>query len=163
MAAASLYLFALLLKLLHSRGTRPPALPWLLSPLFLYALDQAVFASSTELEVYSLNTAFLLFLLYCASRWNSGDGIAWLFAGGFLYGISCGNHAAMSLYLPVLLLITFWGEPPSNAWTRPGRHLARIGLLSLFFLAGLSVYLLLTVRSMTDHLPMDFGRTNTLE
>jgi tetratricopeptide (TPR) repeat protein len=163
MGAASLFLAALLLKLLHSRGTEPSALPWLLSPLFLYALDQAVFVSSTELEVYSLNTAFLLLLLYCASRWNSGDGVAWLYAGGFLYGVSCGNHAAMSLYLPVLLLLTFWGEPASETVTGPKRHLVRIGLLALFFLAGLSIYLYLIVRSMTDHLPIDFGRTNTLK
>jgi tetratricopeptide (TPR) repeat protein len=163
MGAASLFVFAVLLKLLHSPRGEPARAPWLLSPLLLFALHKAVFASSTELEVYSLNTAFLLLLLYCAARWNSGDGIAWLYAGGFLYGISCGNHAAMSLYLPVLLILTLWGEPASENVGKPRRHAARVGLLAIFFLAGLSVYLYLLVRSMTDRLPVDLGRTDTLE
>ncbi|MDR1042143.1 MAG: DUF2723 domain-containing protein [Deltaproteobacteria bacterium] len=162
MGAASLFVFTRLLELLHSSETKPAAAQWLLAPLLLFALDQAVFASSTELEVYSLNTFFLVTLVYCASRWNAGDGIAWLYAGGFLYGLSCGNHAAMSLYLPFLLLLTFWGEPASESAGGPHRHLVRIGLLALFFLAGLSVYLLLIVRSLTDRLPVDFGRTDTL-
>ncbi|MDR2613084.1 MAG: DUF2723 domain-containing protein [Deltaproteobacteria bacterium] len=163
MGGLSLFLIALLLGHLHGRKAGPAARPWLLAPLPLFALHQAVFASSTELEVYSLNTAFLVLLLYCAARWNSGDGICWLHAGGFLYGVACGNHAALSLYLPVLLLLTFWGEPEQERAGGPRRHLIRLGLLSAFFLAGLSVYLLLPVRSATDRLPVDFGRTNTLE
>ncbi|MDR3153639.1 MAG: DUF2723 domain-containing protein [Deltaproteobacteria bacterium] len=160
--AAALFLFGSLLNLLHASPARAPAPLFLLASLPLFALDQAVFASSTELEVYSLNTAFLLLLLYCSARWHSGHGISWLYSGGFLYGVACGNHAALSLYLPVLLLLTYWGEPEPEKVGGPHRHLIRTGLLALFFLAGLSVYLLLLVRSMTDRLPVDFGRTDTL-
>jgi hypothetical protein len=159
----SLFLFSLLLSLLHSSGGKPEAFRWLLGPLSIFALHQAVFAASTELEVYTLNTAFILALLFFAAKWNAGYGISWLYAGGFLYGVSCGNHAAMSLYLPVLLLLTYWGEPESEKNGGRLRHLARTGLLALFFLAGLSVYLYLLVRSMTGRLPIDFGMTDTLE
>jgi hypothetical protein len=38
----------------------------------------------------------------------------------------------------------------------------RILILAVIFMVGLSVYLMLFVRSGTDSLPVDFGRTNTL-
>ncbi|MDR2437063.1 MAG: DUF2723 domain-containing protein [Endomicrobium sp.] len=164
MSGVSIFLFALLLKTLHLFKENKEALAWVLAPLLLFALDQAIFVSSTELEVYSLNTVFLLTLFYCATRWHLGDGVRWLYAGAFLYGVASGNHAALSLYLPVLLILTMWGEPPKNGpKTNLIQHLKRLGILALFFLLGLSVYLLLIIRSQTDHLPVDFGRTNTLD
>ncbi|MDR2461233.1 MAG: DUF2723 domain-containing protein, partial [Deltaproteobacteria bacterium] len=159
---ASLFLFALLLRTLHNFKDNPAYL-WLFAPLVLFAVDKAVFLSSTELEVYSLNTAFLLVLLFCATKWRMGKGIAWLYSGAFIYGIACGNHAALSLYLPILLMLSIWGGPQNeqdkvNIWS----HFKRVGALIPFFILGLSVYLLLIIRSQTNHLPFDFGRTNTL-
>jgi tetratricopeptide (TPR) repeat protein len=156
--ALSLLMMALLLIRLHNleRGL-PPALPWLLSPILIFALDKAVFVSSSELEVYSLHTFFVLLLLFCAVKWHDGSGVKWLYAGGFLYGLSAGNHGSMCLYLPVLLILTFWGEPPGENDGKKIRHLKRLGLLILFFLIGLSVYLYLIIRANASNLPVNFG------
>jgi tetratricopeptide (TPR) repeat protein len=158
----SLFILALLLKRLHKLETeRPPALAWLFAPILILALDKAVFVSSTELEVYSLHTFFIVILFYCATRWHEGSGIKWLYVGGFLYGLSAGNHGSMCLYLPVLLLLTFYGEPKEENDGSKLRHLKRISFLILFFIIGLSVYLYLIIRSNTNHLPVDFGRPST--
>jgi hypothetical protein len=163
-SALSLFLMASLLIRLHGLDKdRAKSLPFLLAPILAFALDRAVFVSSTELEVYSLHTFFLILLFYCATRWHEGSGIKWLFAGGFLYGLSSGNHGSMCLYLPVLLLLTFYGEPAIENDGKKSRHLKRLGFLILFFLIGLSVYLFLLIRSGTEHLPVDFGRTYNLE
>ncbi|MDR2457242.1 MAG: DUF2723 domain-containing protein [Clostridiales Family XIII bacterium] len=159
----SLFILALLLKRLHNLDNElPSALPWLFAPILILALDKAVFVSSTELEVYSLHTVFILILFYCATRWHEGSGIKWLYAGGFIYGLSSGNHGSMCLYLPVLLLLTFYGEPPKENDGNKLRHIKRLGLLVAFFLIGLSIYIYLIIRSNTGYLPVDFGHPRTL-
>ncbi|MDR2349532.1 MAG: DUF2723 domain-containing protein, partial [Deltaproteobacteria bacterium] len=167
MGGLSIFVFAVLLKNLHrlSDGENEPAHWFLFAPLLLYALDKAIFASSTEPEVYSLNTFFILVLLLFALKWFTGNGIAWLYSGAFVYGLSAGNHAAVGLYLPVLLLLTVWGEPRNETPDKTGLAIRgkRIATLALFFLIGFSVYFLLLVRSQTDRLPIDFGRTDTWE
>ncbi|MDR1166469.1 MAG: DUF2723 domain-containing protein [Deltaproteobacteria bacterium] len=163
MGGLSLFLLAALARSLHKLDPARPAYGSLLAPVLFYGLCQAVFVAATELEVYSLNSAFLLLLILLATKWREGRGEGFLYLGGFVYGLSCGNHAAMSLYLPFLALLAWWGEPSS--FPRAGarsRNLKRLGILALLFLAGLSVYLLLYVRSQTDSLPVDFGRTNSL-
>ncbi|MDR1395985.1 MAG: DUF2723 domain-containing protein [Deltaproteobacteria bacterium] len=159
--AASIFLMGLLLKKLHNLGSGPPKYLYLLSPLIFYTLHQSIFAASIEVEVYSLNAALLLVLLFCASMWHSGRGVVWLYTGGLLYGAACGNHASLALYLPVLLLLTFWTRPPNEELPVWKTHGQRLLILALFFLAGLSVYLFLLIRSQTDRLPVDFSRTNT--
>jgi tetratricopeptide (TPR) repeat protein len=156
----AIFLLGLLIKQLHDCEESKPSYLFLLAPLFFFALHQAFFSASIEVEVYSLNAAMVVSLLLCSVRWHSGYGEAWLYTGGFIYGLFCGNHASLALYLPVLLLLTFWTR--HKIWETPNirKHLFRLGLLSIFFLVGLSVYLFLIVRSQTDRLPVDFGRTN---
>ncbi|MDR1111560.1 MAG: DUF2723 domain-containing protein [Deltaproteobacteria bacterium] len=161
---AAIFLLGLLIRKIHCLDKdNPPSLLWLAAGLPFFVLHQGIWAASVEVEVYSLNLLFMVGLLYCAASWFEGQGIIWLYFGGFLYGLACGNHASLSLYLPVLLLLTFWGQPK----TSPGQGLShnfliRLLILSIIFIVGLSVYLLLIVRSGTDALPVDFGRTNTL-
>jgi tetratricopeptide (TPR) repeat protein len=157
----TIFLLGLLLKQLHDLRDTSPCYLFLLAPLIFFALHQAFFIASTEVEVYSLNTAMILALLLCALRWRQGHGVVWLYIGGFLYGLSCGNHASLALYLPVLLLLTFWTWPDNELRPKSRDHLTRLTLLSIIFLVGLSVYVFLLVRSQTDRLPVDFGRTNT--
>jgi hypothetical protein len=157
----AIFWLGILLRHLHDREESRPSYLFLFAPLFFYAFHQAIFASSIEVEVYSLNAAMIIGLLLCSVRWRNGHGVVWLYIGGFLYGLSCGNHASLALYLPVLLILTFFTRPENEPPPNSRIHLIRVGLLSLFFLIGLSVYLLLIVRSQTDRLPVDFGRTNT--
>ncbi|MDR2353623.1 MAG: DUF2723 domain-containing protein [Deltaproteobacteria bacterium] len=162
MGGISLYLFFLLLKTLHQLDPKPSALLWLYTfPLF-FAFHQAVFVSATELEVYSLNTALVLLLLFMGTQWWATKSVGYLYVGGFLYGLSCGNHASMALYLPVLIMLTLWGKRGGKILADAKTHAQNLAYLSIFFLIGLSVYLFLLIRSQTDFLPVDFGRTNTL-
>jgi tetratricopeptide (TPR) repeat protein len=157
----SLFLLAVLVKRLHtSAKERPTALMWLFAPILIFALDKAVFVTSTEVEVYSLHTVFILLLIYCATKWHEGAGIKWLYTGGFLYGVSAGNHGSMCLYLPVLLLLTIFGEPKEENDGKKIRHIKRLGVLIFVFLIGLSVYLYIIIRSNTFRLPIDFGYPN---
>jgi hypothetical protein len=161
----TVYVSGLLLWKLHSleKKSRAASL-WLLVGLPWLVLHQGVYAASVEVEVYSLNILFVVGLLYCATNWHEGQGQTWLYFGGLLYGLACGNHASLALYLPMLLLLTFWGEPKKAQSSEPSHfRLVRISILALVFLIGLSVYFLLLVRSKTGVLPVDFGWTNNLE
>ena len=163
---AVLLLGLLIKKLLALSDPKPSpgTLAWAWSVLPLMALHQGVWAAAVEVEVYTLNLALLAGLFYCAASWYAGSGIRWLYAGGLLYGLACGNHAALALYLPVLLLLAVWGAPPGGPDRTPANGTGRrMGLLVLFFLAGVSVYLLLYVRSNLDYLPINFGYPNNLE
>ena len=163
--AASIFFLGLLLRRIHRLDKGPTALPWLWAALPFMALQQGFWAASIEVEVYTLNALFLVLLLYCAVSWFDGGGVRWLYAGGLLYGLACGNHAALALYLPVLLLLAFFGQPlergplggPAHG---PGRRIAVLAGLCLF---GLTVYLLLLVRSHIETLPINFGNANTFE
>jgi tetratricopeptide (TPR) repeat protein len=163
---ASLFLLGLLLKKLQFLDDSSPkhSLAWLWAPLPFFALQQGIWAASIEVEVYSLNLLFLILLLYCAASWFNGQGARWLYAGGLLYGLACGNHAALSLYLPILLLLTFWGGPVGAKALNGPNHTPshRILILAGLFLVGLSAYFLLLIRSHSLTLPINNGFTTTL-
>ncbi|MDR1567306.1 MAG: DUF2723 domain-containing protein [Streptococcaceae bacterium] len=160
----AVFLLGILLRKIHNLDkNNPPSLIWLFAGLPWFVLYQGIWAASVEVEVYSLNMLFILILLYCSTCWYEGKGIIYLYFGGFIYGLACGNHGSLALYLPVLLLLTFLGQPKTGLFLglKHQSHI-RLLILSVVFLIGLSVYLLLIVRSRTDSLPLDFGRTNNL-
>lgn len=169
----SILILGLLLKKLHrlgdsnetQNGVGSADLAWLWAPLPFLALQQGFWAASIEVEVYTLNLLMLISLFYCAASWFDGGGARWLYAGGLLYGLACSNHAAMALYLPVLLLLTFLGQPQGpNALAGPNHDPGRrVLILAGLFLVGLSVYLLLLIRSNLLTLPFNLGHANTLE
>ncbi|MDR2443625.1 MAG: DUF2723 domain-containing protein [Deltaproteobacteria bacterium] len=163
---ATIFFLGLLLAKIHNlKKDSPPSLPWLWTALPAMALASPIWAASIEVEVYSLNLLFIVGLLYCAASWFEGRSIAWLYAGGLLYGLSCGNHAALALYLPVLLLLTLLGAPRKAVIPKGPIHGAatRIGFLAIVFLVGLSVYIFLFIRANIDYLPINFGYPNSLE
>jgi tetratricopeptide (TPR) repeat protein len=164
-----LLMLGLLLVKLHGLGDpgarTDGSLTLALAPLPFLALQQGFFAASVEVEVYTLNLFFLIALLWCAAAWFESGQSRFLYAGGLLYGLSCGNHGSMALYLPILLLLTFWGAPKGpraldGANHGPGR---RILILAGLFLVGLSVYAFLLIRSRSLELPINFGDTTNLE
>lgn len=117
-------------------------------------LAPSFWASATEVEVYTLNLCFLGLLFICALNWSDGRGEAWLMAGGFLYGLGLGNHAALVLYAPALFAYVFLGSPARGE--EPGRVLRRLGWLAVFFFLGLAVYVYLPLRALADP-PLNFG------
>jgi tetratricopeptide (TPR) repeat protein len=160
----AVFLLGLLIHKIHLFDkNNAPSYIWLLAGLPWFILYQGIWAASVEVEVYSLNVLFIVILFYLATCWYEGKGIIYLYLGGFTYGLACGNHGSLALYLPVLLLLTFWGQPKNtkNGIQHPS-HL-RIIILAIVFLVAISVYLMLLVRSLTGALPVDFGHTNNLE
>ncbi|MDR1050643.1 MAG: DUF2723 domain-containing protein [Deltaproteobacteria bacterium] len=163
-SGAAVFFMGLLLGKIHLFRQAPVSRVWLLAGLPWFAMHQGVWAASTEVEVYSLNVLFVVCLLYCAASWFEGRGVHWLYFGGLLYGFACGNHASLSLYLPIFLMLTIWGKPPETRDGSPQPALwSRIVVLAVIFIVALSAYFLLIIRSQTDMLPVDFARTNTLE
>jgi tetratricopeptide (TPR) repeat protein len=163
-AGLAIFALGMLARKIHFLDkVSPPSLIWLLAGLPWFIFYQGIWAASVEVEVYSLNVLFVVTLLYCATCWFEGKGIIYLYFGGFIYGLACGNHGSLALYLPVLLLLTFWGQPKNHEKGVNHQSHYRIFFLSIIFLVAISVYLLLIVRSLTDSLPLDFGRTNNFE
>ena len=121
--------------------------------VLVFGLTGAVWTNATEIEVYTLNLLFLGALLYCAIRWSAAEDDAWLMAGGFIYGLSAGNHATVAFFLPGLLIYV-------AARRRPGLA-KRLFRLALFFLLGLSVYIYLPIRAGAEP-AFNFGDPETL-
>ncbi|MDR1487857.1 MAG: DUF2723 domain-containing protein [Deltaproteobacteria bacterium] len=162
--AATVLLLGFFLKKIHQfDGKKETKISWLFVPLPFFALCQGIWLASVEVEVYSLNLFFVIALLGCALLWYDGYGQYWLYFGGFLYGLACGNHASLALYLPVLLILTFWGQPNKGDGETGHGRLGRVFILAAVFLVGLSVYLLLLVRGQAGVLPFNFGDVHDLE
>ncbi|MFQ5483676.1 MAG: DUF2723 domain-containing protein, partial [Nitrospinaceae bacterium] len=106
-------------------------------------------------EVYTLHTAFTAGILLLLLSWRVKEDVRFLYAAALTYGLSAGNHATVAFYLPAILVLFFcWSRGP-HRW----RDLTRCVLM---FLAGLSVFLYLPVRSMAEP-SFDFGNPETVE
>ena len=104
-------------------------------------------------EVYTLHVLFTCAVLLLLILWRQKDDLRFLFLAALVYGLSAGNHPTVALYLPAILVLFFcWNK------TNSGRNLA---LSIVFFLIGLSVYLYLPLRSLTEP-SMDWGNPETL-
>lgn len=117
-----------------------------------WGLCPTVWTNATGTEVYPLNVFFLGVVLLCALCWSAGGGEAWLFAGGFVYGLAAGNHGSVGLYLPGFLAY-FFLHSREETWRR-------FFILFFFFLLGFSVYLYLPLRSAADP-TFDWGNPET--
>lgn len=112
-------------------GVRP--LWALLSAAFL-GVSCVFWEQSVIAEVYSLNAAFLAFVLWALLKHGGAvERTGWFVGACVLYAVSFGNHLTMVTLLPTFVLATFWGN--SQAIFRP-RPLAWI-------LGGIAVGMLL--------------------
>lgn len=98
--------------------------------------------ASTEVEVYTLNVFLISLVILFALIWSKTSDDRWVYAGGLIYGLASGNHAAVAFYaLPFFIFIFL--KKNQNRYRR-------IIFLLFTFLLGFSVYLYLPVRSVAE-------------
>ncbi|MBI4436556.1 MAG: DUF2723 domain-containing protein, partial [Candidatus Omnitrophica bacterium] len=95
-------------------------------------------------EVYTLNTFFFALLLYLLFRWEEERKEKLLLLSAFLFGLGLGNHHTLLIFGPLGLLTVALDEP------RLLQNSRFLGKAILFLGLGLSVYLYLPLRAMSD-------------
>lgn len=129
-----------------------------------FAVTPALWQSTLEIEAYALNLVFLALVIGCYLQHRQSPGLSWLMAGAFIYGVGMGNHGALLLYLPGLLVMA-WGAPKDRGrlkpQTTPSPWFILVGVI-FFCLLGLAVYVYLPLRS-NPTLPLNFGSPDTWE
>ncbi len=107
----------------------------------LFGFGNIVWGQSNRAEVYTLNTFFLILVIYLLYHWNIFQNNHWLYITAFVYGLSLGNHHLMFLALPAIvffILLKNW-----KIIVKP-----KIIVSALFcFLLGLSIYAYLPLRT----------------
>jgi tetratricopeptide (TPR) repeat protein len=130
-----------------------------LSGALFLLVSESFWRFSAVAEVYTLQDALLVVLLWLLLKARAAyttlktppERWYWLFA--FMYGLSAGVHATMALFAPAFLLFIGW-TTPRMFWGK------RLAFLAFFFLFGMSVYLYLPLRSLSDP-ALDWGDTET--
>lgn len=114
----------------------------------LFAFGGIFWSQSVRAEVYTLNAALFLGILFLIFLWyekrhdlTADESRRCLFLAAFLYGLSLGNHHLMLMAGPPLLLFAVLTVP---RFFKDWRFLVKV---FLFFCAGLAVYLYLPVRA----------------
>ena len=143
---------------------RFPLLASLVGALCYLFCDTAWF-SAVESEVYSLSMLFSAVIVWAAVRWWQCEdvryGSRWLLLSALLLGLSVGVHQLSLLTVPVLVLIWFFKRRSSLSARRSLHSTFRIALMALlFFVVGLSPYLILPIRAAADT-PLNQGNPST--
>jgi len=122
----------------------------------LFALSLPVWLAAVRAEVYSLHLAMTLLAVYLLLMGNRDNQIRYYFLGFWVYALSFANHPLLALSLaPAFIYLFFQG------FLLMERRLATLFGVSICFLAGLSLYLYLPVRSLLEP-PINWGRPGDL-
>jgi hypothetical protein len=125
-----------------------------LFPPALLAFSFPFWSSSLVAEVYTLHAFFTVLIIYFLLLWKTNNDSRFLFLAALCFGLSSGNHATVAFYLPaILVLFLAWGKR---------NKFRNLGISSLIFLLGFSVYLYLPIRSMAEPI-IDWGNPETLQ
>ena len=148
-AAATVWLtYLVALNLTRHRGAA-----WIAA--IALGVSRVLWSQAVIAEVYTLNSFFTVLLIYLVLRWKESRTRGWLYLLALSLGLGLANHLLISLVAPVLfiwLLTIDW-----RALIKP--RVLSIG--TLLILAGLSVYLYLPLRAISDP-PINVGNPDTL-
>lgn len=145
MAASASMLFRLLGRL----RIKPEAA---LAGALAYAFSPVIWSQAVFLEVYALTAMWSVTVLWLAVAYRQGGQPRQFMLMAFLAGLGMGNHLSLLWTLGGVVILLAAGRP------RPLMGLAAAGL----FLAGLSIYLFLPVRSSLSPL-MNWGSPDNWE
>lgn len=86
-----------------------PAGPWAsraaaLSAAAFCAVTPTFWSQAVIAEVYTLNAALLMALLWALARWVATERTNWLYAAAFLFGLGLAHHRTTLLWLPAIVL-----------------------------------------------------------
>jgi tetratricopeptide (TPR) repeat protein len=125
-----------------------------LFPPALLAFSSPFWFNSLIAEVYTLHSFFTVLIIYLLLLWKNSNDSRALFFAALCFGLSAGNHGTVAFYLPAILVLFF-------AWEKKHR-IKNLGITTLVFLIGFSVYLYLPIRSMAEPI-IDWGNPETLQ
>ncbi len=107
----------------------------------LFAISNYFWQMALVAEVYTLFTALVIIDLLIVQLWRKTGSKKFLFAFSFLYGITLTSHTSGILFAPafawLIIMTPSWHK---SCWKW-------VGLMFLLFIAGLSLYLYLPIRS----------------
>lgn len=132
----------LLIELTKAISIKPAPLITLL-PIVAIATSQAFYRQSISAEVYSLNTALTLAILYLFFKWLACSGSErddrLVISAAFLAGLALGNHVSIVLFIAACLMVIIFARQLS----------LNLLLRSVIFgLVGVTIYVYLPLRAL---------------
>ena len=147
-----------------------------------YLFCDTAWFSAVESEVYSLATLIASVIVWAMLRWYRSDNPRWLMLTALLLGLGVCTHLLTLLTTPVLLLLFIfkWREsksencPQSNHQSPVTSHQSLVTshqspvtlhtslFIILFFLIGLTPYLIIPIRAAADT-PINEGHPATVK
>ncbi|MDZ4784940.1 MAG: DUF2723 domain-containing protein [bacterium] len=100
---------------------------------------------STMLEVYTLNTALLTGIIYLVLSFDKKSELKYLYAAGFVWGLSVVNHILMGLTVFGFIGLFFF-SPRRKELLKP----KVLALFSFFVLMGMQIYLFLFLKGLNE-------------
>ncbi|MCX7909466.1 MAG: DUF2723 domain-containing protein [Ignavibacteria bacterium] len=111
-----------------------------------FAFGKTIWGEATSLEVYSLQLLLFNLIFFAVFETiRSSYNPRWIFFVFFLLGLGFSNHLTTILIFPSILILLFFHFDKKISFSKP--NLKSLFLLLLPFLAGLSFYLYLPIRS----------------
>jgi len=155
MTLVVLYLSALeIIKICFPESSPESRIGPALFPPALLAFSYPFWFNSLIAEVYTLHSFFTVLIIYLLLLWKNNDDSRFLFLAALCFGLSAGNHGTVAFYLPAILILFF-------IWEKKHK-IKNLGITTLVFLIGFSVYLYLPIRSMAEPI-IDWGNPETLQ
>lgn len=122
-------------------------------PALLFSFSAPFWHNALITEVYTLNILFVAATVLLTLRWERTADERLILGSGFFYGLTLGIHAPSVFFVPAFLGFFLWKNV--------SRQLKKLPTVLFFVLLGLSAYLYLQVRAMTDP-PFNWGNPKTL-
>jgi hypothetical protein len=128
--------------------------------LLVLGFSYSFWIQSVRAEVYSLSILFFALLLFLSLRCLKTSHVKYIYLFFFLFGLGLGNHHLSLLSTIPALFFLLWSlsavRNPSFAI-----NLEKFILSALFFLLGLSIYLFLPIRSLSNPV-LAWGNTRSI-
>jgi hypothetical protein len=155
MTLVALYLSAIeIIKICFPESSSEARIGPALFPPALLAFSSPFWFNSLVAEVYTLHSFFTVLTIYLLLLWKSKNDSRFLFLAAFCFGLSAGNHGTVAFYLPAILVLFF-------VWEKKHK-VKNLGITTLFFLIGFSIYLYLPIRSLAEPI-IDWGNPETFQ
>lgn len=104
----------------------------------IFAFGKIFWSQATEAEVYTLNSFFIVLILYLSILWDEKKNERFLSLSTFFFILSLSNHITVLLLLPSLLIFIILTDP--RAFT--GKRIIFCSAISLLILSFLYIFLI---------------------